>query len=76
MCVSFFHLFLSSILSFSPFSLSLLLRAYTRMGNVYFKQSKWNDAIKYYDKALAEHRSPDVMTKKSQVRHMYILHLQ
>ena len=38
------------------------------MGNVYFRQKKWNDAVKYYDKSLTEHRSPDIKTKKDQVQ--------
>lgn len=42
-------------------------RAYSRMGNVYFKQSKWEEAIKYYDKSLAEHRNSDVNAKRIQV---------
>lgn len=44
-----------------------LLRAYTRMGNVYFKQEKWADAVKYYDKSLTEHRTQEVVNKKAQV---------
>ena len=46
----------------------LYYRALARMGNVYFRQKKWNDAVKYYDKSLTEHRSPDIKTKKDQVQ--------
>ena len=37
------------------------------MGNVYAKQEKWADAIKYFDKSLAEHRDQEVVKKKAQV---------
>lgn len=39
------------------------------MGNVYFKQQKWSDAIKFYDKSLTEHRTQDVVAKKAEVCH-------
>ena len=35
---------------------------------MFFKQSKWEDAIKWYDKSLAEHRNPEVNKKKQTVR--------
>ena len=34
------------------------------MGNVYFQQQLWKDAIKYFDKSLTEHRNADVLKKK------------
>lgn len=42
-------------------------RALARMGNVYLKQEKWKEAIRYYDKSLAEHRFPDTLAKKNEV---------
>ena len=65
----FFSLLSSTSCSFS--------RALARMGNVYFKQKKWAEAIKYYDKSVTEHRNPDVVSKKTQVlvcvcTHVYI----
>ena len=37
------------------------------MGNVYWKQEKWLEAVKWYDKSLAEHRNPDIVSKKNEV---------
>lgn len=38
------------------------------MGNVYWKQEKWELAVKWFDKSLAEHRNPDILTKKNEVK--------
>jgi stress-induced-phosphoprotein 1 len=46
----------------------LIAKAFARMGNVYFKQRMWADAIKYYDKSLAEHRTQDVISKKTEAQ--------
>ena len=43
-------------------------RALARMGNVYWRQEKWLEAVKWYDKSLAEHRNPDIVSKKNEVR--------
>ena len=38
------------------------------MGNVYWRQEKWFEAVRWYDKSLAEHRNPDIVSKKNEVR--------
>ena len=42
-------------------------RALVRMGNVYYKQKQWKEAIKYFDDSLAEHRNAEVLKKKQTV---------
>ena len=45
----------------------LLSRALARIGNAHFKQEHLEDAIKYYDKSLAENRADEVRKKRQQV---------
>lgn len=41
----------------------LIARALGRIGSCYLKLDNLNEAIKYFEKSLTEHRSPDVLTK-------------
>ena len=44
------------------------LRALARIGTAYYKQEKLEPAVKYFNKSLAEHRNPDIVKKKLEVR--------
>ncbi|XP_064403247.1 stress-induced-phosphoprotein 1-like isoform X2 [Halichondria panicea] len=46
----------------------VISKALARIGNVHFKQGKLEESIKFYDHSLAEHRSPDVVKKKSEAQ--------
>ncbi|KAJ3327099.1 Hsp90 cochaperone [Blyttiomyces sp. JEL0837] len=45
----------------------LIARAFARMGTAYAKLDDHANAIKFYQKSLAEHRTPDVLTKLKEV---------
>ncbi|KAJ3123090.1 Hsp90 cochaperone, partial [Physocladia obscura] len=45
----------------------LIAKAFARMGSAYQKLSDLPNAIKYFEKSLSEHRTPDVLTKLREV---------
>ena len=46
---------------------SVIDRALARVGNAYLKQMDYENAVKYFNKSLTEHRNPEVVTKKNEV---------
>ncbi|CAG8522981.1 11639_t:CDS:2, partial [Scutellospora calospora] len=50
----------------------LIARAYGRIGNAYVKLNKLDEAIKYYGKSLAEHRTPEILTKSNEIKKLKV----
>ncbi|KAL6451221.1 LOW QUALITY PROTEIN: STI1 Heat shock protein STI1 [Candida maltosa Xu316] len=41
----------------------LIAKSFARLGNTYLKKDDLQEAVKYFDKSLTEHRTPDVLNK-------------
>lgn len=41
----------------------LIAKAFARLGNIYLKKDDLENAVKYFDKSLTEHRTPDILNK-------------
>ncbi|EGW31987.1 uncharacterized protein SPAPADRAFT_61098 [Spathaspora passalidarum NRRL Y-27907] len=42
---------------------TLIAKSFARLGNTYLKKDDLPNAVKYFDKSLTEHRTPDVLNK-------------
>ncbi|KAI5964164.1 STI1 [Candida pseudojiufengensis] len=41
----------------------LIAKSFARLGSIYLKKDDLENAVKYFDKSLTEHRTPDVLSK-------------
>ncbi|CAG8568070.1 8265_t:CDS:10, partial [Acaulospora morrowiae] len=48
----------------------LIARALGRIGNAYVKLGKLDEAIKFYNKSLTEHRTPDILSRLNETQKM------
>ncbi len=42
-------------------------RAYARIGNVKVQEKNYQEAIKYFNRSLVEHRNPDIIKRKEEI---------
>lgn len=41
----------------------LIAKSFARLGNIYLKKNDLHSAVKYFDKSLTEHRTPEILNK-------------
>ncbi|CAF2386234.1 unnamed protein product [Rotaria sp. Silwood2] len=49
----------------------LIAKAYARMGNVKAQEKNYEDAIKYFNHSLSEHRNPDILKRKQEIEKIF-----
>jgi len=46
----------------------VIAKAYARIANVYAQQKDYQQAVKYYNHSLSEHRNPEVLKKNKKLK--------